>query len=88
MNETAPAFLQYGALGLLALICAIAVRVLFQQVQADKQRETERADRNEEALRELNRAVRDQVIPAALDMVATTKALIELMAQERARRRE
>lgn len=88
MSETAPAFLQYGALGLLALICVFAVRVLFQQVQADKQRETERADRNEEALRELNRSVREQIIPAALDMVATTKALIELMAHERARRGE
>lgn len=88
MAETTPAFLQYGALGLLALICVLAVRVLFQQVQADKQRETERADRNEAALRDLNRVVQEQVIPAALEMVATTKALIELMAQERARRRE
>jgi hypothetical protein len=88
MGEATPAFLQYGALGLLALICVIAVRVLFQQVASDKARETERADRNEEALRELNRAVREQVIPAALEMVGTTKALIDLMAQERARRRE
>lgn len=88
MGDATPAFLQYGALGLLTLVCVIAVRVLFQQVAADKQRETERADRGEEALRDLNQSVREQVIPAVLDMVATTKALIELMAQERARRRE
>lgn len=86
MADTTPAFLQYGALGLLTLICVLAVRVLFKQLLADKQRETERADRAVEALSDLNRVVQEQVIPAALDMVAQTKALIELMAQERARR--
>jgi len=86
MGDPSSAFLQYGALGLLALMCVLAVRVLFHQVSADKARESERADRNEEALRDLNRAVREQIIPAALDMVATTKALVDLMAQERARR--
>lgn len=84
---TTEAFIQYGALGLLALTALIGVRTLFQQVQADKQRETDRADRNEEALRDLNRAVQERIIPAALDMVTTTKALIDLMAQERTRRR-
>lgn len=88
MGEATPAFLQYGALGILTLICVLAVRVLFQQVQAQAQRETERADRNEAALRDLNRAVQEQVIPAALEMVSTTKALIDLIAHERARRRE
>ena len=86
-GSTSEAFVQYGALGLLALFALIGVRTLFQQVQADKQRETDRADRNEEALRELNKAVQERIIPAALDMVTTTKALIDLMAQERARRR-
>lgn len=80
-SETAPAFLQYGALGVLALFCVIAVRVLFQQVSAATRRETERADRNEEALRDLNRSVQEKIIPAALDMVTTTKKLIDLIAQ-------
>lgn len=88
MTEPAPALLQYGAIGLLALIALIAAKVLFQQVQADKQRETERADRNEVALRDLNRVVQEQVIPAALAMVSTTKDLVELMAHERARRND
>lgn len=79
-------FLQYGAIGAMALVCLIAVRVLFAQVVADKQRETNRADRAEEALSDLNRAVRDQVMPAVQDMTATAKALIELTAHERARR--
>lgn len=81
------AFLQYGALGILALFCVIAVRVLFQQNKAFTERETARADRNEEALRELNKTVQEKIIPAALDMVTTTKTLIDLIAQQQADRR-
>lgn len=87
MGAAEPAFLQYGALGLLALVCVIAVRALFKQNQEFTQRETERADRHEAALSDLNKTVQDTIIPAALDMVTTTKALIDLLAQERARRR-
>lgn len=85
-GDVTPAFLQYGALGILTLACIIAVRVLFAQVQADKKRESERADRNESELRDLNRTVQEQVIPAALAMVDATKELIQLLAHERARR--
>lgn len=88
MNDaTTAAFIQYGALGVITLVSLLAVRHLFQQLQADKQRESDRADRNEVALRELNEAVQERIIPAALEMVSTTKALIELMADERVRRR-
>lgn len=87
MDPATQVLVQYGALGVLAIVALIGVRTLFQQVQADKKRETDRADRNEEALRELNKAVQERIIPAALDMVTTTKALIDLMAQERARRK-
>lgn len=86
-NATAAVFIQYGALGIITLLALLAVRYLFQQVQADKKRETDRADRNEAALRELNEAVQDKIIPAALEMVNTTKQLIDLMAQERVQRR-
>lgn len=88
MNEAAPVLAQYGAIGLFALITGFVARELFKQVLVDKNRETDRADRAEASLADLNRSVREQVIPAALEMVSTTKALIELMAQERARRRE
>lgn len=78
---------QYGALGVMAMILGVAVRVLFKQVQTDKERETARADRLEVALEDLNKAVQEKVIPAALDMVATNRRLIELLAQEQDRRR-
>jgi len=86
-DATTAAFIQYGALGAITLVSLFAVRHLFNQLQADKQRESDRADRNEVALSDLNRAVQEKIIPAALDMVSTTKALIDLMAQERTRRR-
>jgi hypothetical protein len=83
----AEAYLQYGAMGLLALLAVIAVRVLFLQNRQFTERETARADRNEEALRELNRSVQEKIIPAALEMVTTTKTLIDLIAQQQAERR-
>lgn len=86
MDPATQVLVQYGALGVLAIVALIGVRTLFGQVQEDKKRETERADRNEVALRELNQTVQERIIPAALEMVTTTKALIDLMAQERARR--
>lgn len=88
MNDpTTAVFVQYGALGVITLVALLAVRHLFAELRRDMERETARADRNELALRELNEAVQERIIPAALDMVSTTKALIELMAQERTRRR-
>lgn len=86
-GAAAPALVQYGALGILALMALLAVRVLFAQVKADKDRETARADRNEEALRELNKAVQERVIPAGYELVTATKSIIELMAQIQADRR-
>lgn len=79
--------LQYGAIGIIAIVSMLMVRVLFQQVQKDKERETARADRNEQALLEQNRVTMEQVIPAILNMVNMTKELTDLIALERERRR-
>lgn len=91
------AFLNYGAMGVFALCLAIALKVVFarldaahQRELADKQtaiqRETDRADRNEAALRELERTVREQTTAAIVESTNTTKAVLEFMAHERARR--
>lgn len=80
------ALLQYGVLGIVTIMLMLVVRVLFQQAQKDKDRETARADRNEDALRELNRTVQERVIPAALELLATTKRLVEVIEREQMRR--
>lgn len=84
MDQAAPALVQYGALGVMVIFATLAVRILFVQVQADKVRETARADRLEQEVRDQNKVMQEKLIPAALELVATTKALIDLMAQQRA----
>lgn len=54
--------LQYGAVGFLALISIAAVRILFQREINAHQRETTRADRLEEELRNLNETVQNQYL--------------------------
>lgn len=60
------AFLQYGAIGAIALVALYAVRALYtrQQVnfEAQIERERERADRLEDELRKLNEMVRSDYI--------------------------
>lgn len=55
-GEITAVFLQYGVLGAFALFGLYFFRTVYK-------RETERADRAEVALAELNREVRSQVIP-------------------------
>lgn len=53
---------QYGAVGVVALLAIAAVRVLYMRLSAALDRETERADRLEEELRKLNETVRSDYI--------------------------
>jgi hypothetical protein len=52
--------IQYGAIGVLALMALAAVRVLFGRMAAALDRETARADRLEEELRKLNETIRTE----------------------------
>ncbi len=65
-------FLQYGAVGAVALMALFAVRVLFQRTIQTLDRETERADRLEEELRKLNEMIRDEY---AASMASAAKAI-------------
>jgi hypothetical protein len=53
---------QYGAVGVIAIMALAAVRVLFARLSASLDRETQRADRLENELRALNATVRDQYL--------------------------
>jgi hypothetical protein len=52
--------IQYGAVGVVALMALAAVRVLFIRMTASLDRETARADRLEEELRRLNDTIRTE----------------------------
>jgi hypothetical protein len=54
------ALLQYGALGILALMALAAVRVLFTRMSATLDQANQRADRLEEELRRLNETIRTE----------------------------
>jgi hypothetical protein len=65
--------LQYGALGVLALVCLISVRVLFERLSKNTEKaleevrriydnEKDRADRLEEQLRQLNETMRTDYV--------------------------
>lgn len=55
-------FLQYGAIGAIALMALAAVRVMFNKLQESYTHEKERADRLEDELRKLNEMVRGEYI--------------------------
>lgn len=52
--------IQYGAVGVVAIMALIAVKVLFARETAALNRETARADRLEEELRRLNDTIRTE----------------------------
>lgn len=64
-SEIVPVFLQYGVLGVFALCGLWFFRTVYK-------RETERADRAEAALAELNRDLREKVIPVLTEATRAT----------------
>lgn len=55
-------FLQYGAIGAIALLALFAVRVLYNRAAEDLNYHRSRADRLEDELRSLNATMREQLI--------------------------
>jgi hypothetical protein len=70
------ALIQYGAVGLLAIVGLLGVKILFQRQVVAYEREVGRADRLEQELRQLNTDVREQVMPA---LTRSTEAVSEAM---------
>jgi hypothetical protein len=54
--------LQYGAIGIIAILALSAVRVLFQREVTAHDLERQRADRLEDELRRLNATIQDRYI--------------------------
>jgi hypothetical protein len=61
------AFLQYGAIGIVALVSLAAVRVLFKRETEAYDREKDRADRLEAELLKLNTAIQERYLIALQD---------------------
>lgn len=76
--------LQYGAVGVVAVLALAAVRVLYTRMTAQVDRETARADRLEDELRKLNETVRTEYITTLATTVDALKQANEAIADARA----
>ena len=77
--------LQYGAVGVIALLALAAVRVLFQREVKAHQAAIDRGDRLEAELRKLNETVQTQYITT---LTAATLAMSQAIEAIRERERE
>lgn len=77
--STEAVFVQYGALGVIALLALVAVRVLFARVTATADLERARADRLEEELRRLNLAVQERYVTTLSE---ATRAIAAALASQ------
>ena len=82
--DVGSAFLQYGALGAIALLALLAVRVLFLRITAAADAERARADRLEDELRRLNAAIQERYLGT---LAEATRVIGEVLAQIREDRR-
>lgn len=65
-SEVTGGFLQYGAIGLVALLALIAVKVMYQAQVRAFDHERARAERLEDELRKLNEYMAREVIPTLI----------------------
>lgn len=65
--DTSAVFIQYGALGVIALLALLAVRVLFQREVKALDLERQRADRLEDELRKLNTTIQERYLTTLTD---------------------
>jgi hypothetical protein len=78
--EQASVLVQYGALGVIALLALGAVRVLFQRETKSLDLERQRADRLEEQLRKLNESVHEKYVPT---LERATTAIVQALEARR-----
>lgn len=76
-------FVQYGALGVIAFLALIAVRVLFQREVRALDHERERADRLEEELRKLNSTLQERYVGTLAEATRVMGDVLETMKDKR-----
>lgn len=74
------ALIQYGAVGAIAIMALLAVRVLFNRITEQAARDRDRADRLEQELRNLNETVRTEYLGT---LAKATEAIADALASRR-----
>ena len=77
------ALVQYGAVGLIALLALGAVRVLFSQITSNAAADRARADRLEEELRRTNSDIQDKVLVTLAAAQQAISVALETMREDR-----
>lgn len=80
--DTPSILYQYGAIGVVLLGAAYAVKALFAREVQALERERERADRMEAEIRRLNAVIQDKFVPV---LSAATKTISEALSDQRRR---
>lgn len=83
-DSTTAVFVQYGALGIIALLALGAVRVLFQREVKALDLERQRADRLEDELRRLNATVQERYMST---LTEATRVMGDVLDAQRAKPR-
>lgn len=82
-TDVSATFIQYGALGVIAFLALVAVRVLFQREVRALDHERERADRLEEELRKLNATIQERYVGTLADATRVMGDVLETMKDKR-----
>lgn len=82
-GATTEVFVQYGALGVIALLALLAVRALYLREAAALDRERERRDAAEVELRAMNAKMQDTIVPI---LTEATRVISEVLEHTRDRR--
>jgi DNA integrity scanning protein DisA with diadenylate cyclase activity len=85
LGVDAGTFVQYGALGVIALLALAAVRVLFQREVRANDLERQRADRLEEELRRLNNTIQDRYITTLTEASRVMSEVLDYLRRENSR---
>src|SRR5688500_4800273 len=81
--DVSATFVQYGALGVIAFLVLMAVRVLFQREVRALDHERERADRLEEELRKLNATIQERYVGTLADATRVMADVLDTMKDKR-----
>lgn len=82
-TDVSSTFVQYGALGVIAFLALIAVRVLFQREVRALDHERDRADRLEEELRKLNAAIQERYVGTLADATRVMGDVLDSVREQR-----
>lgn len=82
--DTSSVFIQYGALGVIALLALGAVRVLFQQSVKALDLERQRADRLEAELKETNKTVQEKYMATLTEATRVMSEVVSTIKTPRA----